>query len=91
MLKKIKEKVNKLIHFGNHGIWNLRLEDLPKAKSFFVRQIRIIIIAFKGFKENECQLRASALTYYSMMSVVPVAALAFAIAKGFGEIGRAHV
>jgi membrane protein len=30
------------------------------------------------------QLRASALTFYSMLSLVPIVAIAFAIAKGFG-------
>ena len=30
------------------------------------------------------QLRASALTFYSLLSVIPIAAIAFAIAKGFG-------
>ena len=29
-------------------------------------------------------LRASALTFYTLLSVIPVAAIAFAIAKGFG-------
>ncbi|MCH7504895.1 YihY/virulence factor BrkB family protein [PVC group bacterium] len=49
-----------------------------------VRLLRTIVIAFRGFKEDKCQLRASALTFYSLMSVVPVFAMAFGIAKGFG-------
>ncbi|HBX88415.1 MAG TPA: hypothetical protein DEG09_07360 [Marinilabiliaceae bacterium] len=35
---------------------------------------------------DDCQVKASALTYYSLLSVVPVIALAFAIAKGFGFV-----
>jgi membrane protein len=38
----------------------------------------------RGFNEDKCQLRASALTYYSLLSIVPVVAMAFGIAKGFG-------
>ncbi len=41
-------------------------------------------LAFKGFNEDEVQLRASALTYYSVLSIVPLIALVFGIAKGFG-------
>jgi len=41
-------------------------------------------MAMQGFKENKIQLRASALTYYTMMSIVPVAAMVFGISKGFG-------
>jgi len=34
--------------------------------------------------ERRCYLRASALTLYSLLSVVPTAAMAFGVAKGFG-------
>jgi membrane protein len=83
-MQEIKKFFSWFYHFVTHEIWHLKLEDLPKAKSILVRQLRIIVLAFRGFKEDECRLRASALTYYSMMSIVPIAAMAFAIAKGFG-------
>jgi len=60
------------------------LESLSPKKSFLLRQVRIIILAFRGFDENKCALRASFLTFYSLLSVVPFAALVFGIAKGFG-------
>ena len=41
-------------------------------------------MALKGFNEDRCVIRASALTYYSLLSFVPVIAMAFGIAKGFG-------
>jgi membrane protein len=41
-------------------------------------------MAFRGFDEDKCGLRASALTFYSLLSIVPTVALAFGIAKGFG-------
>jgi membrane protein len=34
--------------------------------------------------KDRCALRASALTFYSLLSVVPVMAMAFGISKGFG-------
>ncbi len=66
-------------------IWRIRLKDHPGKKTFFIRQLRIILLALRGFYEDKCGLRASALTYYSLLSIVPVAALAFGIAKGFGS------
>jgi membrane protein len=71
-------------HFVTHEIWHIRLEDLPKAKKIVLKHLRIIVLAIKGYREDECMLRASALTYYAMMSIVPLFAMAFAIAKGFG-------
>jgi membrane protein len=38
----------------------------------------------RGFGQDQCPLRASALTFYSILSIVPVVAMAFGIAKGFG-------
>jgi membrane protein len=38
----------------------------------------------RGFSLDKIQLRASALTFYSLLSVVPVFAMLFGIAKGFG-------
>lgn len=74
----------KIIHFLKHDLWRIPLESLSPKKSFFIRQVRIIFLTFRGFDENKCSLRASALTLYSLLSVVPFAALTFGIAKGFG-------
>ena len=49
-----------------------------------IRQVRIFAMAFKGFSEDKVQLRASALTYYATLSIVPIVAMVFGIAKGFG-------
>jgi len=62
----------------------MRLKDLSGHRYFLIRQLRIYLLAVKGFYEDKCQLRASALTFYSLLSVVPVLAMGFGIAKGFG-------
>lgn len=45
---------------------------------------RICVAATRGFNDDECPLKASALTFSSLLSIVPVLAVAFGIAKGFG-------
>ncbi len=70
--------------FLQHDIWHIRLHALPRKKYFLIRTLRVIILTFRGFDEDKCSLRASALTFYSILSIVPAAALAFGIAKGFG-------
>jgi membrane protein len=76
--------IKKAIHFITAGIWQVDVRDYPPVLGFFLRQLRIIVLAVKEFRENNIQLRASALTYYSLLSIVPIAAMAFGIAKGFG-------
>jgi membrane protein len=46
--------------------------------------MRILLLTLQGYVRDNCALRASALTYYSLLTVVPMAAMAFGIAKGFG-------
>jgi membrane protein len=68
----------------NETIWHTPLAGLSKSKTFIIKQSRIIVLTSRGFSNDKVQLRASALTFYSLLSIIPVAAIAFAIAKGFG-------
>ena len=67
----------------NDLIWRTSLSDISRGKSFVFRQLRIIVLAARGFMNDRVQLRASALTLYTLLSIVPFAAIAFGIAKGF--------
>ena len=74
----------KIIEFIRVDIWRIRLKDISRTKYFFIKQLRILILAIRGFAKDKCSLSASALTFYSILSIVPVVAMAFGIAKGFG-------
>jgi len=76
--------IQKAIQFLKHDLWTIPLEELPKGRSFLLRQLRILVITIRDFTGEKIQQRASALTYYTLLSVVPVVAMAFGIAKGFG-------
>lgn len=82
-MNKIRDYFNLMMNFLSRGVWNMRLKDLSGHRYFLIRQLRIYLLAVKGFYEDKCQLRASALTFYSLLSVVPVLAMGFGIAKGF--------
>ncbi|HOO90878.1 MAG TPA: YihY/virulence factor BrkB family protein [Syntrophales bacterium] len=83
-MQKTIRAVARFIEFIKGDIWRIRLKDLPRKRSFLIKQLRIFLLSLRGFDEDKCQLRASALTFYSLISIVPVAAMAFGIAKGFG-------
>jgi membrane protein len=74
----------KLTEFIRTDIWRVRDKDLSRTRYFFVKQLRILLLAVRGFNKHKCPLSASALTFYSILSIVPVMAMAFGIAKGFG-------
>jgi len=75
---------SKLIRFLNTDIWRIRLAEYPRRKSFLLRQLRVLALAVRGYHEDSCKFRASALTFYSLLSIVPILAMLFGIAKGFG-------
>lgn len=55
-----------------------------KTPSIWTRMLRVVYDAGRGFIEDDCYAKASALTFYSLLSIVPVLAVLFGIAKGFG-------
>jgi len=71
-------------NFFQKDIWQVYLRDLPPIKGFLLKQLKVFILAIRGFKEDHVPLRAYALTMYTLLSIVPVLALAFGMAKGFG-------
>lgn len=46
--------------------------------------VQMFYLAGRGFFRDQCSLIASALTYYTLMSMVPILAVAFAIARRLG-------
>jgi membrane protein len=78
---------NHLAHlreFYRDRLWQVRLDTLPRHRAAALRLLRILQLTLRGFREDNCPMRASSLTFYSLLSVVPTAAMAFGIAKGFG-------
>lgn len=72
------------LEFVTDKLWKVRINKIDKRQGVLIRQLRVFSLAIKGFRENDCLTSATALTYYTLFSIVPVLALVFAIAKGFG-------
>ena len=60
------------------------LERLPRGKRLVNHWLRVVYLATRGFHEDACLIRASALTYITVLSLVPLLAVSFAVAKGMG-------
>ena len=73
-----------IISFVKEDIWLLHEQSLPLFRATIIKSLKIIILSVQGFSRDLCPLRASALTLYSILSIVPVIAMLFGIAKGFG-------
>ncbi|MDX9701591.1 MAG: YihY/virulence factor BrkB family protein [Candidatus Auribacterota bacterium] len=74
----------RITHFLTRDVWEIPIEKLPKWKAILLLQVRIVLLVARGFKDDKCYIKASALTFYTLLSIVPVVAMLFGIARGFG-------
>ena len=72
------------IRYCNDLLWHTPFSQFTKRRLFLVKQVRVIYVAIRGFIKDKVQTQASALTLNTLLAIVPVVAIAFAIAKGFG-------
>lgn len=80
----MKHYVKKSKEFVANDIWHVRLDKFPRWQRWFIKILRVSLLAVKDFNDKQLILRSSALTYYTLLSIVPVIAMIFGIAQGFG-------
>lgn len=85
--KYISEKVKKTKQFIDEDIWNLDLESFSRMKARLIREAQTIIVAIRNFSKLNLGLRATALSFFTTMSLIPFVAVVFSIANkaGFGS------
>jgi len=75
--------IKKIQRFFEVEIWSIG-SHIGGFLGWLLKVLRVFIVSGQDFIEDKCSLRASALTFYSVLSLVPILALFFGIAKGFG-------
>lgn len=75
---------DRYIKFITEDIWALQVSSLSLARRLVVRLVKIVYIVVRGFLNDSCPLRASALTYTTLLSIIPLLAFSFALATAFG-------
>lgn len=65
-------------------LWEQNILELGLLQRTVLRLLQTVVLVIQDFTGNQCFLRASALTYYTMLSLVPLLGLTFALLKAFG-------
>lgn len=73
-----------LKEFFSNDIWYVRLDKFPRWQRGGIKLARIVLMSVRDFSTKQLELRATSLTLYSLLSIVPVIAMIFGIAHGFG-------
>ena len=86
--KTLGERINalltRMIRFVTYDIWRITENEVSGLKELYINIIKTIILAVRGFQNENLQTKASALTYSTLLSIVPLLAVLLGIAKGFG-------
>lgn len=64
--------------YCSHGVW------ADTRGNLLVRLVKTINLSVSSFLNTDLQSRAAALTYRTVLAIVPALAMIFAIARGFG-------
>lgn len=80
----LKRRIVQVRQFFSFDIWHIQIDEQSTYKRWLLKGGRILIITFSEFKKDSIHEKASNLTYFTLLSIVPVIAMAFGISKGIG-------
>ncbi len=85
--------IKKIAHFLSETLWRMELTDRPRWFRFLIHPLRFCVLTARACLRDGSMLHASALTYITMLAIVPVLTLALTSLKAFGagEVAEAKL
>ena len=80
----MKETIRQLVNFFTRSLWRVTERDVSRGRYTGYNLMKIIIQTVKCFIKDRVWIRAAALSYTTLFSVIPIMALVFSVAKGLG-------
>lgn len=84
LLRKGEYLFYKSFFFITKDMWHIREHEVTGIHRMYIKALKSIYMAIKGFVAENLTQKASALTYSTVLSIVPLLAVLLGIAKGFG-------
>ena len=80
----MNKKIREIWRFITYDIWRITEGEVTKTTFSLYNIIKTIYLCFNRFTKDRIINKASALTYSTLLAIVPIIAILFAIARGFG-------
>ena len=77
-------KLGQLKNFLLHDAWTTELSSMSGWHRLIVRFVRVGQLVIRGFREDDLTVHAASLTFATLVSLVPLLMIGFAMLKGFG-------
>ena len=78
------KKIQRIVRFLQVDIWRITAGDVSPLRFIFVGILKKLMLAIRFFTTKQVMTKAAALTYSTLLAIVPILAVVFAIARGFG-------
>lgn len=78
------KKLQQLVRFFQVDIWRITAGDVSPFSFLMVGILKKLMLAIRFFTTKRVMSKAAALTYSTLLAIVPILAVVFAIARGFG-------
>ncbi|MCX6307280.1 MAG: YihY/virulence factor BrkB family protein, partial [Bacteroidia bacterium] len=66
------KKLGNFLKYMSYDLWRVPKHEVKGWRNIFLNISRTLILAFRGFVSDKLSTRASALTYSTMLAVVPI-------------------
>ncbi|MGL5262006.1 MAG: YihY/virulence factor BrkB family protein, partial [Bacteroides sp.] len=80
----MNKRISDFLQFITVDIWRVTESEVTKRKFSLYNIIKTIYVTIQQFVSDRIATKASALTYSTLLAIVPMLAILFAIARGFG-------
>ncbi len=80
----MNKRITALWKFLTYDIWRITEDEVTKTTFSAYNVIKSVYLCINRFTQDRLVNKASALTYSTLLAIVPILAIVFAIARGFG-------
>jgi len=88
IMSKLLQKLKALKKYCETAVMQWNIKHLTPVQRTIVRLVQIITVVVHKARRDNAPLQASALSYITILAMVPVLAIAFAISSAFGAQER---
>ncbi|MBQ9229650.1 MAG: YihY/virulence factor BrkB family protein [Prevotella sp.] len=78
------KKIDQIIQFFETDMWRITASDVSPVRFLMLEILKKLVLAIRFFTAKRVLTKAAALTYSTLLAIVPILAVVFAIARGFG-------
>ncbi len=83
-MNRLHHALEKIRKFLIYDLWRIDPGELTRWRLFWLRQVQVFWLVIRDFRADKCMLRASALTYATLLSIVPLLVMMVSLLKGLG-------